>query len=129
MGAPLAVTAWKALYDAIGDFAIVVAINPITKAAYLYVLASDMPKLAAQISKDVAAAGSSVQAAMAAANGSKPYLDAVANAALQLQGAMAGSTEGGLCPHGKSRTNAVLAAARGCVERGWCDSATQSEKL
>ncbi len=107
MGTPLAVQAWQALYNAVGDFAIVIAINPQTKGIYLYVLAANGTKLETTANNDAAALSSlttainqlGISSAVVSALGQgKVYASAVANGLLYLKGQMAGSTEGYATP-------------------------------
>lgn len=108
MGTPLAVQAWRALYNAVGDFAIVLAINPGTKGVYVYVLAANTAKLESTANNDAAAISTlstavsqlGISSAVVSAVGTgKVYANAVANALLYLKGQMAGSTEGYAAPN------------------------------
>jgi hypothetical protein len=99
MGVPNAVTAWKALYESVGDFAIMVAFNPLYKSANVYIMATNAPKLSSLISSE----------ANLSLTAPRVYGTALAQATSLLTKSMAGSTEGIVLPNvvhtGSSFTN------------------------
>jgi len=105
MGTPLAVQVWRALYNAVGDFAIMLANspNPNVKGVCVYVLAANTAKFEATANNDVAALSTLstavsrlgiFSAVVSAVGEGKVYANAVANTLLYLNGQMAGSTDG-----------------------------------